>query len=716
MYLSSLDLSSRQFSRNPYPFYEELRKSGEVHYLPKNNTWLVIGFKEIVEITTNPSTFTSTGNNSFDPILLNCDPPKHTKHRKILAGDNAPLSSKRIDLLELANIEIAKTLIDSLKNRDSFDVLKDFSLPFSSLVILNLLGISTEKSEELKAWSLSAVSSESIHDPNFAEQKWLQLKPILIQEINKVKKTPNKNGLAEMIFHSFSKDQFSEDDILDLTKVLLLGGNETTPNLVSSALYILLRDKNLLAKVKRDLSWLDAVINETLRLEAPTQIIERTATEDIEIAGIRILKNSAVSLAIGAANRDPREFSRPNEFIVDRKESKILSFGFGPHYCIGARLAKQEAKIALEQLLTTFSHLRLTHSEKITYRHSSHVRGIKQLNLRVDQVVKNDLSAARKNCIELLKKEQLSSGEFPTYEFYPNIPDLEAKGWHNTLPSPFIHANIANSLINLKQKTFSEEIKKAIEFIVEKKEKGDVWRFWELGPNRNNVPADVDDTALCSLVLKQNGVALHNNKLILSNQNKGNLYTWFLPEFNMIFSNPALALKWMKEKQYYQPTINSNMLSKEDYELGVMANVLAYLGENEETIELINGCIKSWKSKKYNTFFYNNEIVIAFHIARAYRHGIVSFKKLENEIVKEIQKGINRLEYTELILSGLILKYFENTSELSEQLKNKIMEITCEESFKFPHFAYFTSKDRNYVAGSNCLVASWFLDLSEEWV
>jgi cytochrome P450 len=716
MNIKKLDISSKQFSQNPYGTYAELRESGTVHYLSENSTWLIIGFNEIVEILNNTEVFSSAGENSFDPILLNCDPPKHTIHRRVLSVDHALFSSSRVSKIEAQNRQIANNLISGLLDKKSFDLLKDFALPFSSLVILNLLGLSSENNEELKEWSKSAVSAESIFNTEYALEKWEELKPIVRTWIEQAKQNPDKKGLSEIIFHPYSVESFSEEDILNLTKVLLLGGNETTPNLVSSALLILLNNNNLLYKVKSDYSLIDAVINETLRLEAPTQIIQRTNTKEVEIGGKLIPKGSLISLAIGAGNRDPSTFKNADEFDIDRSRTKILSFGFGPHYCIGAHLAKQEARIALGLLLETFPYVRLRKGADRNYRHSSHIRGLEKLELRVDEPGIKNLSEVKQEAIELLKASQLYSGEFPTYEYYPKTEELEEKGWHITAPSPFVHANVIFSLMNLKHGGLESVIEKGIEFIQSEKEYGNVWRFWKLGTANNNVPPDIDDTAICSVVLERLGIHLDNKKLLEGNiEANGVLKTWIYPKLSDFFKRPRLSYKWWREKQYYQPTVDANLLNLNDFELGVMANTLLCLGENSITKPSVGFCIDLWKDNKDTNHFYNNDLVISFHIARAYKGGIDSFKKLSTDILERIEIRFNTLSFPELLLAGLCIKYFKLTTNMESRIADRVKSRVIEEDFVFPHFEYFTSKDRNYVAGSPILVCCWFLELAEEW-
>lgn len=285
----------------------------------------------------------------------------------------------RVANLEFKNRLICKQILDSLIDKEGFDILKDFSLPFSSLVILNLLGISTNQNETLRKWSNAAVSTKAIFNTSYAMEKWEELKPIVEEWIEVAVKNEGAEGLPEIIFHKNSKDNFSKEAILNLTKVLLLGGNETTPNLISSALFFLFKNPSLLKKIKENPELIPNFINETLRLEAPTQIIQRTNKIEVTIGDKVIPANSSICLAIGAANRDPDQFESPDEFILDRKKSKILSFGYGPHYCIGAYLGKQEAQIALEELFKYFPDLCLSPNFEAIYRHSSHIRGLEKM-------------------------------------------------------------------------------------------------------------------------------------------------------------------------------------------------------------------------------------------------------------------------------------------------------------------------------------------------
>jgi cytochrome P450 len=703
-----IDISSYEFSQNPYQFYAQLKQHGNVHYLVKNNCWIIIGYNEIQEVLTNYHLFTSEGNNAFDPFLLNCDPPHHTQNRKVLISDNGLFSHSGIEHTYVTNQEIATYLIKTLVKKSSFDLLSDFAMPFSSLVILNLLGIKPEYHKEIKKWSDDAILNSSIYNQQFAEEQWERLKPVVEDWIIQSQQGKIKSILSDLMTHPRLSNQ---ESLLNLVKVLLLGGNETTPNLVSSALLILLKNKDLLQRVRSNNKLISDVVYETLRIEAPTQIIQRVTKEDVTIGNIKIPKGALVLLAIGAANRDPDIFTHADTFDIERPKDKILSFGYGPHYCIGANLAKQEAQIAIEQILNNFPDLILDTTKEIVYKHSSHVRGLTSLNIFTNSNIHKKIQAAKQQAIDLLQDSIIKFGEFPSYENYPKLNENE---WHYTYPSPFIHANVLYSLLQTEVKNNPSIIKPAIDFLLQEKETGDVWRFWKVNVARNPVPPDVDDISICSFVLSKCGYRLNNKSLLQKNIRNNVIHTWIKPSLWYAITYPALLLKLLTSKKAIAPTIKGNMLNYNDSELGVMANVLMYLGEKEETEKVVNHCINLWNTKADAHNFYDNDLIVAYHIARAYKNGVTGFGELTHSINQYIDDNLNKFSFAELNLAFLTLNYLKQ-SKNKNKILTAIVNSICEPNFKFEHFRYFTSKDRNYYGGSACLTAAWFLEVTENW-
>lgn len=308
-------------------------------------------------------------------------------------------------------------------------------------------------------------------------------------------------------------------------------------------------------------------------------------------------------------------------------------------------------------------------------------------------------------------------GIFCTFEYYPNFELKKHLGWHITYPSPFIHANILYSLLNSEDKDLINIASKGATFLLEHKENGDLWRFWKVDECQHPVPPDLDDTALVSTILKKLGYSLNNTQIIKNNilQN-GNINTWVKANFKLLFTNPASYFFLKQSEKKTQNTFKAEMFSWDDNELGVEANVLMYLGENENTKATINKCISEWKSNKFNYQFYDKKIVITYHIARAYKEGIKSFEVLKNDILNYLMSEIDFFCFTELLYAYLINEYFNETDYLHRKIKERIInELLLNPNIIFEFYPYFTSKDRIFYAGSDMYTAVLFLEASKHW-
>ena len=706
----NIDITSYEFSQNPYAYYSQLRKTGQVHYLPLNNLWLVIGYQEAITCLSDIEIFSSESEYCFDPILLNCDPPAHTQNRKPLMGSNGIFTAPRIDSIAEQNKQIFDKLFQPFQTSNHFDLLADIAMPFSTLVILNLLGIKQASIEELNQWSKNAILNKSIYNNEFASLEWNNIKPKVAQWISDIENKKGSLGIIEIIKH---KDgTFSNNEkLLDLIKVLLIGGNETTPNLITSAMHILLQNPALYSRIKANLNLLPDFIFEVLRMEAPTQMIQRTTKKEVSIGNKVIPKGASISIAIGAANRDPAEFLNPDIFDLDRTKNRILSFGFGPHYCLGAHLAKQEAEIVLAGILSNFPVLTLSKSFSASYKHSSHIRALSSLPVYTEKTAQIVIDSKAIAC-QVLNQSFNKFNHFPSYENYPN---LDQEKWHYTSPSPFIHANVMFALQQIQTIEFENMIAKGITFLINQKEVNDTWRFWKINECRNPVPADIDDISICSKVLENGELTLNNKSLIYNNiQANGNIYTWLIPNFSGLVKFPSFTWNYLKNKSKIKRSIDAKMLHRKDYELGVMVNALLYLGNNSQTKNTINTCIHIWQTKTDTHHFYDSDVIIAFQIARAYHGGIKEFDVLEADIVALVKEQANKDSLCEMLVAYLTGKYYNNTMLLNES-KNNIINILLSKPISFEPYRFFTSKDRNYYGGSDCLTAAWFLEATQNW-
>lgn len=381
---SDLAIDSKSFYQNPYPHYEKLRRIAPVHYLTRHDLWLVVTYQKAVEILSDPVRFSSSVNAPFDQVLLGSDPPVHTENRKLLGGFSGSFSKGNIQSLTHQVRAITEDLIGQLKGKKQFDLIADLAAPLSSLSILSLLGIKDDFRMMMQDWTNTAVSNASIHNSYFSQDHWSQLKPYLEEIIQQMVKTPQKGVIPDLIRQS-SPNAFNASQLLDLIKILLVGGNETTPNLVSSAVLELLKEPANMAQVRSNpAQMIPLLLDETLRYNSPTQLVHRNTTEKIDMDGTHIPEGAMVAVSLGAANRDPDQYADPNRFDLHRAPGKIIPFGAGPHYCIGAHLARLEAIIGLEVLLQQFPSFKSEQNiESLEYRESSHIRGLKQLVLTV---------------------------------------------------------------------------------------------------------------------------------------------------------------------------------------------------------------------------------------------------------------------------------------------------------------------------------------------
>lgn len=381
--ISDLDLTSPSLQIEPYKIYSELRAIAPIHHLPDQNRYLVVGYGATREILTDPDGFSSALNASFDPVLLGADPPAHPQRRKKLEGHTGPFSKPRIAALDQMIRDFCTALLAPLEIGASFDLIADYGAPLPSLVILKYLGIKATYSPELREWTNTAVSNESIHNFAYSEQHWNTLKPFLEKFVHGMYEHPQEGIISELVQMEGWREMIDEANMVKLAKILLVGGNETTPNLIGSAVLELLNRPEMMAQVRNDLSLVPALIDETLRHQAPTQMVHRMTTSDQEVNGITIPAGSVVAVCIGAANRDPEVFSDPDQFILGRSAPKSIPFGAGAHYCIGAQLSILEGIIAVEELLKKFPQIEAaTPLSELQYRPSSHVRGLISLPIQ----------------------------------------------------------------------------------------------------------------------------------------------------------------------------------------------------------------------------------------------------------------------------------------------------------------------------------------------
>ena len=398
------EFNSPEVNACPYAFYEAARAECPVYPLPGQNAFLLTRFDDVYEAVHHPETFSShrpilgSGDPEFEairatgypevPTLVTNDPPEHTRYRKLV---NRAFSVRAVAALEPSVVAIVDELIDGFIDRGSVEFLSEFAMPFPTRVIGNALGVPVEDHGHFQRWSDAIADAVSTY---VTRERALECKRLLVEMqhyfadlIEKRRVQPGDDLVSQLVTARVEDERpLDVPEMLDLIRIFLAGGNETTASLLATAMFLLLTHPDQFELVAADHGLVPAMLEEALRLEAPVQwnprIIER---DDAELRGVALPAGSRVLLGWGPGNRDPEKYGPDaDRFDVRRGTTDHLAFGHGPHFCLGATLARAEARIAFERLLTRMTNIRLAvPAESITYN-GAFVRRLNHLPLHFD--------------------------------------------------------------------------------------------------------------------------------------------------------------------------------------------------------------------------------------------------------------------------------------------------------------------------------------------
>jgi cytochrome P450 len=294
--------------------------------------------------------------------LLSMDPPDHTRLRRLVTGAFTP---RAITGLEPWIRDVTVRLLASADGAAGFDLIDKLAFPLPIAVICHLLGVPAEDQAQFRAWghdlaaTLDPMTVAAAQAQTRASE--LALTGYLQHLVRGRRANPDGSILSALITAEEEGDRLTSAEVVSMALLLLIAGFETTVNLIGNGTVALLGDPGSWTRLRQDPALIPAAIDETLRYDSPVQLTSRVATEDIEVGGRVIGAGKPVIVFIGGANRDPAVFDHPDEFQIDRPEpGRHLSFSLGIHHCLGAALARLEARIALEELTQRYPALELT--------------------------------------------------------------------------------------------------------------------------------------------------------------------------------------------------------------------------------------------------------------------------------------------------------------------------------------------------------------------
>lgn len=377
---------------NPYPYYAALRHDNPVAWLEPLQCWAVSRYDDVDYALRNPQIFSSAnwlGQSIGDlnpapevPWMIETDPPDHSRLRKLVSKGFTP---RMVSRLEPRIRTIASELLANARTQPETDFVRDFSGAFPVIVIAEMLGVEPRHRLNFKRWSDNVVRGTNRPADEAARAEIrktnAEMRAYFQQAIAERRKAPREDLLTALVQAEEERQTLTPDEVLAMAMLILLAGNETTMNLLSNTVLALLAHPADLTRVRGDRSLIPQMIEEMLRYDSPVQIVFRRTTRTVELSGTVIPADAVVFLLIGSANRDEAKFPAPDRFDIGRDASEHLAFGFGTHFCLGAQLARLEAKVGLEELFASCPPFAVD-EKRVQRINSVLLRGIKHLPLR----------------------------------------------------------------------------------------------------------------------------------------------------------------------------------------------------------------------------------------------------------------------------------------------------------------------------------------------
>ncbi len=346
-----------------------IRPEQRVQFDDKRGLWHVYGYPEAVEILSDPKVYSSDTARLF-PIdideslhegdVTHMDPPEHTKMRTLISSAFTP---KVVADLEPRIRAITHELLDAVEGQDRFEFVKALAFPLPVIVIAELLGLPASDRELLKDWTYKITESKSpftLKDSTAAEEKTnlqvfdemsRKLNDYLLEHLTERRKRPREDLLTRLVQAEVDGKRLSDNEVAGFSSIVLFAGHITTTLLLGNTLLCLDATPDEAVRVREDRSRVPAVIEETLRFLSPFPATSRATTETVGLGGCKVPADQMLVVWLGAANRDERQFERPDVFDSSRDPNPHIGFSRSSHYCVGAPLARLEGRVALNVLL-----------------------------------------------------------------------------------------------------------------------------------------------------------------------------------------------------------------------------------------------------------------------------------------------------------------------------------------------------------------------------
>ena len=370
---------------NPFPHYERMRASAPVFHDEESGSWHVFRYDDVQRVLSDHGTFSSrmggddpseTGQ-LFAASLITADPPRHRQLRSLVTQAFTP---KAVEALAPRISALTGELLDAMAPKGSADLIDELAYPLPVIVIAELMGIPAADRDRFKHWSDVIVSQTQTGDQTGDHSSTnRETTEYFLALIEHRRRNPGSDLISNLLVAEIEGQKLSVPELLGFCALLLVAGNETTTNLIGNAVLCFTEAPETMERLRTEPALLPQAIEEVLRYRSPVQSMYRVTAAETALGGCQVPAGAPLVAWIGSANRDERQFQHPGQFDMDRTPNRHLAFGHGIHFCLGAPLARLEARTALQGILQRLPGLALAPGAHLERMDSTIVYGVKEL-------------------------------------------------------------------------------------------------------------------------------------------------------------------------------------------------------------------------------------------------------------------------------------------------------------------------------------------------